>query len=136
MLFNNLAFLLGIQDYYALYKVYKKSGPGPKNGEQYGAPFREEDWADDEGTSTLVPVDSETAVMHPNEATSDSNVVTNCQVEPSLIDVSEYITNGAPEAAVPEPQDVYRDYTMPQVCCSFSFHKNYVLMLKVASFER
>ncbi|XP_057973077.1 NAC domain-containing protein 17-like [Malania oleifera] len=39
-----------VQDYYALYKVYKKSGPGPKNGEQYGAPFREEDWADDGGT--------------------------------------------------------------------------------------
>ncbi|XP_074339422.1 NAC domain-containing protein 17-like [Apium graveolens] len=34
------------QDYYLLYKVYKKSGPGPKNGEQYGAPFREEDWTD------------------------------------------------------------------------------------------
>ncbi|KAF8411560.1 hypothetical protein HHK36_004115 [Tetracentron sinense] len=37
-----------VQDYYALYKVYKKSGPGPKNGEQYGATFREEEWADDE----------------------------------------------------------------------------------------
>lgn len=36
------------QDYYALYKVYKKSGPGPKNGEQYGAPFKEEDWADED----------------------------------------------------------------------------------------
>lgn len=35
------------QDYYALYKLFKKSGPGPKNGEQYGAPFREEDWVDD-----------------------------------------------------------------------------------------
>ncbi|GAU13265.1 hypothetical protein TSUD_42190 [Trifolium subterraneum] len=35
------------EDYYALYKVFKKSGPGPKNGEQYGAPFKEEDWADD-----------------------------------------------------------------------------------------
>lgn len=23
-----------------------KSGPGPKNGEQYGAPFREEEWGD------------------------------------------------------------------------------------------
>ncbi|GLU16447.1 hypothetical protein SLE2022_328800 [Rubroshorea leprosula] len=103
-----------VKDYYALYKVYKKSGPGPKNGEQYGAPFREEDWADDEGTSTLVPVDSGTPVMQPNEATSDSNVVTNCQVEPPLIDVSEYITNGAPEAALPEPQDVYCHYTMPQ----------------------
>ncbi|KAK9112213.1 hypothetical protein Scep_019732 [Stephania cephalantha] len=32
------------KDYYALYKLYKKSGAGPKNGEQYGAPFREEDW--------------------------------------------------------------------------------------------
>ncbi|KAL1535146.1 NAC domain-containing protein 17-like [Salvia divinorum] len=35
-------------EYYVLYKVYKKSGPGPKNGEQYGAPFREEDWTDEE----------------------------------------------------------------------------------------
>uniref|UniRef100_A0A7N0TR06 NAC domain-containing protein n=1 Tax=Kalanchoe fedtschenkoi TaxID=63787 RepID=A0A7N0TR06_KALFE len=36
--------------YFALYKVYMKSGPGPKNGEQYGAPFKEEDWADEECT--------------------------------------------------------------------------------------
>ncbi|KAH9303018.1 hypothetical protein KI387_014601, partial [Taxus chinensis] len=33
-----------IQDSYALCRVFQKSGPGPKNGEQYGAPFREEDW--------------------------------------------------------------------------------------------
>ncbi|KAE8685676.1 NAC domain-containing protein 17 [Hibiscus syriacus] len=30
-----------VNDYYALYKLYKKSGAGPKNGEQYGAPFKE-----------------------------------------------------------------------------------------------
>lgn len=30
-----------------LCKVFKKSGPGPRNGAQYGAPFREEDWEDD-----------------------------------------------------------------------------------------
>ncbi|KAL8162588.1 hypothetical protein V2J09_014077 [Rumex salicifolius] len=41
------------QDYYVLYKVFKKSGAGPKNGEQYGAPFREEDWADDELTQPM-----------------------------------------------------------------------------------
>ncbi|EHA8590457.1 NAC domain-containing protein 17 [Cocos nucifera] len=35
------------KDSYALYKVFRKSGPGPKNGEQYGAPFREEEWEDD-----------------------------------------------------------------------------------------
>ncbi|RCV12305.1 hypothetical protein SETIT_2G258300v2 [Setaria italica] len=33
---------------YALYKLFQKSGAGPKNGEQYGAPFREEDWLDDD----------------------------------------------------------------------------------------
>ncbi|KAL0560813.1 hypothetical protein IC582_001227 [Cucumis melo] len=37
-----------VQSYYAVYKVFKKSGPGPKNGEQYGAPFKEEDWVDEE----------------------------------------------------------------------------------------
>ncbi|XP_047341610.1 NAC domain-containing protein 17-like isoform X2 [Impatiens glandulifera] len=37
-----------VKEYFALYKVYKKSGPGPKNGEQYGAPFREEEWLDDD----------------------------------------------------------------------------------------
>ncbi|KAJ3696522.1 hypothetical protein LUZ61_000227 [Rhynchospora tenuis] len=34
-------------DSYALYKVFKKSGAGPKNGEQYGAPFREEEWEEE-----------------------------------------------------------------------------------------
>lgn len=52
-----------------LCKVFHKSGPGPKNGAQYGAPFKEEDWDDDEdfpidsllpdGPSTAVPPLSE-----------------------------------------------------------------------------
>lgn len=33
-----------LQDSYVLCRLFEKSGPGPKNGEQYGAPFREEDW--------------------------------------------------------------------------------------------
>lgn len=28
-------------------KVFQKSGSGPKNGEQYGAPFIEEEWDED-----------------------------------------------------------------------------------------
>ena len=28
--------------------IFKKDGPGPRNGAQYGAPFREEDWTDNE----------------------------------------------------------------------------------------
>lgn len=38
----------GVQDLYVLCKVFKKSGLGPKNGAQYGAPFDEDDWADDD----------------------------------------------------------------------------------------
>lgn len=31
-----------------LCKVFEKNGPGPKNGAQYGAPFNEADWDDDD----------------------------------------------------------------------------------------
>ncbi|VFQ74067.1 unnamed protein product [Cuscuta campestris] len=36
-----------LQDSYVLCKVFQKSGPGPRNGAQYGAPFKEEDWEND-----------------------------------------------------------------------------------------
>ncbi|XP_011649428.1 NAC domain-containing protein 78 isoform X1 [Cucumis sativus] len=37
-----------VQDAYVLCRIFQKSGSGPKNGEQYGAPFIEEEWEDDE----------------------------------------------------------------------------------------
>ncbi|CAI0410842.1 unnamed protein product [Linum tenue] len=36
------------QDTYVLCRIFRKSGTGPKNGEQYGAPFVEEEWEDDD----------------------------------------------------------------------------------------
>ncbi|XP_051140814.1 NAC domain-containing protein 82-like isoform X2 [Andrographis paniculata] len=51
----------GLQDSYVLCKVFKKSGPGPQNGAQYGAPFNEEEWSDDEDDNThlqAVPVET------------------------------------------------------------------------------
>ncbi|KAI4373057.1 hypothetical protein MLD38_011223 [Melastoma candidum] len=36
------------QDAFVLCRIFQKSGPGPKNGEQYGAPFVEEEWEDDD----------------------------------------------------------------------------------------
>uniref|UniRef100_A0A2P2L9Z6 NAC domain-containing protein n=1 Tax=Rhizophora mucronata TaxID=61149 RepID=A0A2P2L9Z6_RHIMU len=36
------------QDAFVLCRIFQKSGTGPKNGEQYGAPFVEEEWDDDE----------------------------------------------------------------------------------------
>ncbi|KAJ3707773.1 hypothetical protein LUZ61_011478 [Rhynchospora tenuis] len=36
------------QDAFVICKIFKKSGVGPKIGEQYGAPFNEDDWENDE----------------------------------------------------------------------------------------
>ena len=46
-------FVLGLfQDAYVLCKIFEKSGLGPRIGEQYGAPFDENEWENlDAGTS-------------------------------------------------------------------------------------
>ncbi|KAJ4885872.1 NAC domain-containing protein 53 [Raphanus sativus] len=45
----------GVQkDAYVVCKIFQKSGSGPKNGEQYGAPFVEEEWEEEDGM-TFVP---------------------------------------------------------------------------------
>ncbi|CAM0952082.1 unnamed protein product [Alopecurus aequalis] len=53
---------------FALYKLFEKSGVGPKNGEQYGAPFREEDWLDDDDVAEL-PMVAAAAAADPNPTT-------------------------------------------------------------------
>lgn len=37
-----------------LCRIFEKSGAGPKNGEQYGAPFVEEEWEDEKHETTLL----------------------------------------------------------------------------------
>ncbi|XP_058204858.1 NAC domain-containing protein 78-like isoform X2 [Rhododendron vialii] len=46
-----------VQDAMVLCRVFRKSGTGPKNGEQYGAPFDEEEWDDE---LVLVPGQDDT----------------------------------------------------------------------------
>lgn len=43
------------QDTFVLCKIYEKDGPGPRNGAQYGAPFVEEEWEDDDDGEADVP---------------------------------------------------------------------------------
>ncbi|CAN8251704.1 unnamed protein product [Cochlearia groenlandica] len=48
------------QDTYVLCVLFKKNGPGPRHGSQYGAPFKEEEWSDEgeEDTKNLVAISS------------------------------------------------------------------------------
>ncbi|MCD7470252.1 hypothetical protein HAX54_009972 [Datura stramonium] len=90
-------------DYYALYKVFKKSGLGPKNGEQYGAPFREEEWADDECPSAIGFIPKDNSTKHVNEA--------------PFVDggLEELLNHIADEPVLGEPLSVDYDFALEQL---------------------
>ncbi|KAF8116323.1 hypothetical protein N665_0019s0005 [Sinapis alba] len=84
------------KDYYALYKLFKKSGSGPKNGEDYGAPFQEEEWVDDSDTDDDIAVPEEPVVRH-----EDTPCVDNGRLfEPINVQLDDFeeILNGFPRA--------------------------------------
>ncbi|GAB4845208.1 hypothetical protein Ancab_038619 [Ancistrocladus abbreviatus] len=80
-----------VQDYYALYKVYKKSGPGPKNGEQYGAPFREEDWGREEEPEVRNNADQVNHVRQLDETVSSASCKVRAQPEARLSEIEEFM---------------------------------------------
>ncbi|XP_043693713.1 NAC domain-containing protein 17-like [Telopea speciosissima] len=84
------------QDPYVLYKVYKKSGRGPKNGERYGAPFREEDWTDEDD-----PVD---AVQPINVIPSADSFIVLDQGQLPEIDIEESIGQMVDHSTVDQPR--------------------------------
>ncbi|KAM1686406.1 hypothetical protein FF1_034235 [Malus domestica] len=102
-----------VQQYYALYKAYKKSGPGPKNGEQYGAPFREEDWVDDESPVIKTSADCQISVKEAVDVVSIDNVKGNGEVHYALDDIEEFMKQMADEAVLPQMNGY--GYTAPQV---------------------
>lgn len=55
--------LFNKQDALVLCRIFQKSGSGPKNGEQYGAPYLEEEWENDE--LAIVPKDGVHAMELP-----------------------------------------------------------------------
>ncbi|XP_010538911.1 PREDICTED: NAC domain-containing protein 17-like [Tarenaya hassleriana] len=78
------------KDYYALYKLYQKSGAGPKNGEQYGAPFQEEEWADDDKEDTNnVAEPVSVAIKSDSFACVDKDVLTQDDIEELLRGIAD-----------------------------------------------
>ena len=88
-----MLFFLFLQEYYALYKLFKKSGSGPKNGEDYGAPFQEEEWVDDDYE---VSVPEKPVVRFEDTPRVDNATLFN-PVNVQLDDIDE-ILNGIPYA--------------------------------------
>ncbi|KAL1561522.1 NAC domain-containing protein 17-like [Salvia divinorum] len=96
---------LDAKEHYALCKVYKKSGPGPKNGEQYGAPFREEEWDED------LEVQCST---QPEKPTKKAHEIVDCQHQFSLDQLEEVLDRVANEPDSVQPSIADCDYTLDQ----------------------
>lgn len=100
-----------VQDCYALCKVFKKSGPGPKNGEQYGAPSREEDWVDDEVDVTKT-VDTDSPAMQLNGGIDPADGGrANDQVPYALYNLEEIMRQSADDAE----SQINCGYELPKV---------------------
>jgi hypothetical protein len=56
-----------LQDAYALCKIFKKSGLGPRIGEQYGAPFNEDEWENAEAETSMFHLMPSSEVVNPVE---------------------------------------------------------------------
>nr|XP_043621116.1 NAC domain-containing protein 82-like [Erigeron canadensis]XP_043621117.1 NAC domain-containing protein 82-like [Erigeron canadensis] len=70
------------QEAYVLCRLFEKSGAGPQNGAQYGAPFKEEEWDDDTEDVSLSGTITET--VNPTGSCSTLCEI-NCTVpEPSI----------------------------------------------------
>lgn len=106
--------------------MFKKSGPGPKNGEQYGAPFKEEDWADDECADVNDLVTLGKPVRQHNDVTSADNVPVLGELEPPLNDF-EIIKQTADESALDQPKNSDYTHVLPQVGFMLSFFINFFI---------
>ncbi|PON82014.1 NAC domain containing protein [Trema orientale] len=86
-----------VQDSYVLCMVFQKDGPGPRNGAQYGAPFVEEDWTDDEeeGEGCFMEVNPSTNTSVPNVLQPTSVVASFCIGTTTESCVSGWVQSGS-----------------------------------------
>ena len=107
------------QDYYVLYKVFKKSGPGPKNGEQYGAPFQEGDWAEDDCVSFSGFLNQEDVAKEVDVSPINNNIANSVpQGQDDIDELLKKITDNPvfpDEAVFVQPLTVNYSYTFDEV---------------------
>ena len=93
-----------------LCKIFQKSGPGPKNGAQYGAPFNEEEWnsedeADHIESLPFSSIDVPAMVLNENQ----SNSILRDTVDPEDMP-SGFPSNSGPSQSLPSA-----DMVLPSV---------------------
>lgn len=119
-------------------KVFQKEGPGPRNGAQYGRPFNEEDWNDEEigipyvDSSAPVPISSITSnTSVPNDqyllaggctGSTSTSCLTGMMPSPGL-EIPSPPSNQAvnSDEEILSMLDIFKEDTLPEVCFLFLF---------------
>ncbi|XP_019149694.1 PREDICTED: NAC domain-containing protein 82-like [Ipomoea nil] len=118
-----------VQDSYVICKVFEKTGSGPKNGSQYGRPFIEEDWDNDDvcaepdlsGVSPAMPAPTDCQSC-PVGIESTSNFTL---VEPGP-------SSAEPGSSLAEPHinELPEDADMIELLCPFFMEENGLLPIE------
>ncbi|CAM6032652.1 unnamed protein product [Sphagnum compactum] len=99
----------GFQDAYVLTRVFKKSGPGPKNGEQYGGAFIEEAYQSPPQEESVVVLPVEELELPPEPGTA-LEWVPDVKTEMSMDSALSPVT-AAPECLSKMPEyEMMKDY--------------------------
>lgn len=133
-----------LQETLVLCRIFQKNGSGPQNGAQYGAPFREEEWAEGQGLGPKTNEGELNVLMHANNieenqaladgqgstditANSEENVGSQPRNPSNLLELDEGIN-------VPEPQvadsNIKKMYTFEEQVENHSGQKDGYLELK------
>jgi hypothetical protein len=105
--------LAGFQDAYVLARVFKKSGPGPKNGEQYGGAFIEEAYQSPPQEESVVVLPVEELEVPPEFGTA-LELVPDIKTEMSMDSAHSPVT-AAPEGLSKMPEyEVQRSVILQQ----------------------
>ncbi|XP_024163522.1 NAC domain-containing protein 2 isoform X1 [Rosa chinensis] len=102
------------QDSYVLCMVFQKDGIGPRSNKQYGAPFKEEDWTDDEVETDVVPHVNmpEPNLGHANIHQPEPHLIHSNMPEPDLVQAN--IPDQVPvNSNITEPDLVYGNMPDP-----------------------
>jgi hypothetical protein len=103
----------GFQDAYVLARVFKKSGPGPKNGEQYGGAFIEEAYQSPPQEESVVILPVEELEVPPEPGTA-LELVPDVKTEMSMDSAHSPVT-AAPEGLSKMPgYEVQRSVILQQ----------------------
>ncbi|CAH8346280.1 unnamed protein product [Eruca vesicaria subsp. sativa] len=84
------------QDAYVICKLFKKNGLGPRHGSEYGAPYKDEDWSDEEDRDSLVAIPDPGLVASASHSHPSEDCFNGVMSESCVSDVPQVTTTLIP----------------------------------------